>query len=131
IARRRRERVWYAGGVRKTRHGGSHMTANGTALATPVAADARQTALPGARAALVLLLAINLFNYIDRQVLAAVEPRIEEELFPAGATADPQNTEFWVGLLAPAFMVSYMVLAPLFGWLADRTSRWLLIGVGV
>src|SRR5687767_14981366 len=24
-----------------------------------------------------------------------------------------------------------MVVAPLFGWLADRTSRWLLIGVGV
>ena len=36
--------------------------------------SATQTAraLPGARAALVLLLAINLFNYIDRQVLAAV-----------------------------------------------------------
>jgi hypothetical protein len=30
--------------------------------------------LPGAGRALALLLTINLFNYIDRQVLAAVEP---------------------------------------------------------
>ena len=39
--------------------------------------------LPGARAALVLLLSINLFNYIDRTVLAAVEPRISETFFGA------------------------------------------------
>ena len=32
--------------------------------------------MPGARSAFALLLAINLFNYIDRQVLAAVEPEI-------------------------------------------------------
>ena len=31
---------------------------------------------PGARSALILLLGINLFNYIDRQVLASVEPEI-------------------------------------------------------
>src|SRR5262245_33188859 len=41
--------------------------------ATPAAVSAP---LPGARSALLLLLAINLFNYIDRQVLAAVEPEI-------------------------------------------------------
>ena len=35
------------------------------------------------------------------------------------------------GGLATAFLVSYMVLAPLFGWLADRFSRWLLIAGGV
>ena len=33
--------------------------------------------LPGATTALVLLLAINLFNYIDRQVLSAVLPKLE------------------------------------------------------
>ena len=32
--------------------------------------------IPGAYMALGLLLAMNLFNYIDRQVLAAVEPEI-------------------------------------------------------
>ncbi len=87
--------------------------------------------LPGARAALVLLLAINLFNYIDRQVLAAVEPEIAKTFFK---DADPETKKFeqtLMGALVPAFMVAYMVLAPVFGWLADRMSRWLLVGVGV
>ena len=34
---------------------------------------------PGAKAALILLVLINLFNYIDRQVLAAVVPQINVE----------------------------------------------------
>ena len=33
-----------------------------------------------ARKALALLLVINLFNYIDRQMLAAVVPKIEAEI---------------------------------------------------
>ena len=36
-----------------------------------------------------------------------------------------------MGLLAFVFMCSYMVLAPVFGWLADRFSRWLIIAFGV
>src|SRR5688500_3993453 len=78
--------------------------------------------LPGARPALILLLAINLFNYVDRQVLAAVEPLIREHF---GAT------QAQMGWLATAFLVSYMVFSPLFGWLGDRTSRWMLVAVGV
>ena len=39
---------------------------------------------PGARIALLLLLGINLFNYIDRQVLAAVEPEIRATFFQSG-----------------------------------------------
>ncbi len=97
------------------------------------------TALPGARTALLLLLAINLFNYIDRQVLAAVEPEIRNELFPeksdfpAGGLVEEREkfVKSRMGLLATAFIVSYMFLAPLFGWLAERTSRWLLVGIGV
>ena len=42
--------------------------------------------LSGARPALVLLLFINLFNYVDRQVLAAVVPSIEHSFFGAGAS---------------------------------------------
>src|SRR4051812_16884921 len=38
--------------------------------------------LPGARTALILLLLINLFNYIDRQVLAANVTPIERQLLP-------------------------------------------------
>jgi MFS transporter, Spinster family, sphingosine-1-phosphate transporter len=89
--------------------------------------EANARPAPGARTALGLLLAINLFNYIDRQVLASVEPEIRAHFFRPG---DP-NAMTLVGLLATAFLVSYMISAPIFGWLADRMSRWILIGAGV
>src|SRR5438094_4631744 len=82
-----------------------------------------------ARLSLTLLLAINLFNYIDRYVLAAVEPEIGHQFFSL-APDDPQTLEK-TGSLATAFLISYMVTAPIFGWLADRISRWLLVGVSV
>src|SRR6266566_7214490 len=83
--------------------------------------------LSSARTALFLLLGINLFNYIDRYVLSAVEPEIRAHFF---APSDP-NAHALTGLLGTAFLVSYMVAAPIFGWLADRTSRWIIIGVSV
>ena len=83
--------------------------------------------IPGAWRALALLLAINLFNYIDRYILAAVEPLIADHFFAATDETAMAKT----GSLATAFLVSYMVLAPFFGWLADRFSRWLLIAAGV
>ena len=86
-----------------------------------------QRPVPGARKAVALLLLINLFNYIDRYVLAAVESQVEHDFFPV-KNAD---TMAKMGSLATAFLVSYMVAAPIFGWLADRMSRWLLVAVGV
>jgi len=86
-----------------------------------------ETRLPGARRALLLLLAVNLFNYIDRYILAAVLPDIRKAFF---APDDPAAMGK-MGLLFTVFLVSYMLLAPLFGWLADRSSRWLLAGIGV
>src|SRR6266511_3403464 len=83
--------------------------------------------LPGAARALVLLLAINLFNYIDRYILAAVEPLISDHFF---GVAD-ETAQAKTGLLATFFLVSYMVLAPLFGALSDRFSRWLIVAGGV
>ncbi len=80
----------------------------------------------GARNALALLLAINLFNYIDRYVLASVLPTLKHQ-FLAG---DP-NQNGKAGLWTTAFLVSYMCTAPIFGWLADRFSRWILIGISV
>jgi len=77
--------------------------------------------------ALGLLLAINLFNYIDRYILAAVEPLISDHFF----AATDKDAMAKTGSLATAFLVSYMMLAPLFGWLADRFSRWLIIAFGV
>lgn len=76
--------------------------------------------------ALALLLAINLFNYIDRYVLASVLPTLKHE-FLAG---DP-NQNGKAGLWTTAFLISYMFTAPIFGWLADRFSRWILIGTSV
>src|ERR1700722_233394 len=80
-----------------------------------------------AASALALLLAINLFNYIDRYILAAIEPLISDHFFAATDDAAMAKT----GALATAFLVSYMILAPLFGWLADRPSRWVLVAIGI
>jgi MFS transporter, Spinster family, sphingosine-1-phosphate transporter len=80
--------------------------------------------IPGARRALFLLLGVNLSNYIDRYVLAAVEPQIRAAFF---APDDP-NAMAMTGLLAPAFLITYMIAAPALGWMADRFSRWIIIG---
>jgi predicted MFS family arabinose efflux permease len=82
---------------------------------------------PGAYSALALLLAINLFNYIDRQVLAALEPEIRKTFF---APNDP-HAMTRMGLLGDAFLVTYMISAPLLGWLADRFSRWIIVGCAI
>ncbi|HEX8878053.1 MAG TPA: MFS transporter [Phycisphaerales bacterium] len=79
------------------------------------------------RFAVGLLLAINLFNYIDRYVLAAVSPAVSKEFFADG---DP-HAHSKMGLLATAFLISYMVVAPVFGWLADRGNRWTIVAIGV
>lgn len=92
---------------------------------------AAETPIPQARLALTLLVLINLFNYIDRQVLAAVEPSIRGEFFPKVAGEEPANAKFWMGALSFAFLITYMVTAPIFGWLANRMRRWVLIGIGV
>jgi MFS family permease len=106
----------------------------------------KDSAAPGARSALTLLVLINLFNYIDRQVLAAVEPEIRKEFFPGpkdpetgqelidprtGEPQEPHDAKFWMGLLSTAFLVTYMLTAPVFGSLANRMSRWVLVGFGV
>lgn len=83
--------------------------------------------MPGAYGALALLLGINLFNYIDRQILAALEPEIRATFFAPNDSSAMTKT----GLLGDAFLVTYMVSAPLLGWLADRFSRWIICGAAV
>src|ERR1044071_7287399 len=85
-----------------------------------------QKTMSGAWSALFLLLAINLFNYIDRQILAALEPDIRETFF----APDDVNRMTKTGLLAVAFFVTYMVSAPVLGFLADRMSRWIIVEIG-
>lgn len=74
------------------------------------------------RYALALLLAVNLLNYIDRQVLYAVFPLVKVDL---------KLTDTMLGLLGSAFMVCYMVSAPLLGWLGDRGRRTVLASWGL
>jgi MFS family permease len=81
----------------------------------------------GATTALALLLGINLFNYIDRQVLAAVEPEIRDTFF-AKTDVNAMGKTGWLGT---AFLVTYMLSAPALGWLADRFSRWIIVGCAV
>ena len=83
--------------------------------------------MSGARSALFLLLAINLFNYIDRQILAALEPDIRASFFAPGDV----NAMTKTGLLGDAFFVTYMISAPILGLLADRFSRWIIVGSAV
>src|SRR6478672_3835335 len=65
---------------------------------------------------------LNLLNYIDRYILAAVLPRIQSELHLTSSQA---------GLLATAFLLAYFVTSPFFGALGDRLSRPRLMSVGV
>jgi MFS family permease len=83
--------------------------------------------ISNARIALFLLLGINLFNYIDRQVLAALEPEIRATFF----AASDANAMTMTGLLGAAFLVTYMLSAPILGFLADRMSRWIIVGSAV
>jgi MFS family permease len=74
------------------------------------------------RYALGLLLAVNMLNYIDRQVLFAVFPLIKIDLHLSDTA---------LGFLGSAFMFSYMLIAPLFGWLGDHWSRTRLAAGGL
>jgi MFS family permease len=88
-----------------------------------VAETQRAPALPaGARYAVVVLTAMNLLNYIDRYVPSAVKPLFQKELgFSDAQTAYPLT----------AFVLVYMLTSPIFGSLADRWSRKVLIALGV
>jgi MFS family permease len=98
------------------------------AAGTRAAAERRPTqGIAGARLSLGLLLAINLFNYLDRYILAAAEKPIRDQFFKP----DDPDAKFWTGSLATAFLVSYMLTAPVFGWLSDRVRRWAIVGIGV
>jgi MFS transporter, Spinster family, sphingosine-1-phosphate transporter len=73
------------------------------------------------RTALVVLTALNLLNYADRNVLFAVQPLVQDEFHLSKAQ---------LGYLTSAFLGFYMVAAPFVGPLADRYSRKLIIAFG-
>jgi predicted MFS family arabinose efflux permease len=71
--------------------------------------------------ALVVLTALNLLNYVDRNVLFAVQPLVQDEF---------HLSKTQIGYLTSAFLGFYMIAAPFVGPLADRYSRKLMIGLG-
>lgn len=95
-------------------------------MRAPMSEQLQSTQARDARRALLLLVVINLVCYLDRYILASILKPLKDE-FLAG---DP-NANGKAGLLTSAFMVSYMVTAPIFGVLADRYNRWTIIGLSV
>jgi MFS family permease len=71
---------------------------------------------------LSVLTGLNLLDYLDRQLLAAVLPALQAELKFGDEEA---------GTIATAFMLGYFLTAPIFGYLGDRMSRRWLIAAGV
>lgn len=71
---------------------------------------------------LTLLTGLNLLNYLDRLVVAAILPKIKDELGFSDTVA---------GALATIFLLGYMLTSPIFGRLGDRISRKGLITLGI
>jgi MFS transporter, Spinster family, sphingosine-1-phosphate transporter len=72
-------------------------------------------------ATFALLLALNFLNYIDRYILFGVQPLIQHQF---------NATDRQMGALTTAFFITYMIVAPLSGWLGDWFRRKPLIIVG-
>lgn len=77
------------------------------------------------RTALAVLTLINLFNYLDRWVVAALAESMKH--------SELQLSDTQLGSLMTGFLIVYMIAAPIFGSLGDRRSRprMLALGVGI
>lgn len=86
---------------------------------TSLAADSR---VPGAGYAVFILTMMNLLNYLDRII-----PSVVKDLFKV----DLKLTDAQTSLPITGFVIVYMLTSPIFGALADRWSRKVLIALGV
>src|SRR5215471_10576899 len=73
-------------------------------------------------ATLAVLTGLNILNYIDRNVLFAVQSEVKKEFLVS---------DYKIGVLTGAFFFTYMFAAPLIGWLGDRFPRKNLIVIGI
>lgn len=78
--------------------------------------------LPSPGTSLAVLTGLNLVNYLDRFIPAAVLPAIIASLGLSGAEA---------GALQMVFILSYALVSPAAGWLGDRRPRFELAAIGV
>jgi MFS family permease len=88
-------------------------------LATLTGTSSRR--ISPALATLILLIALNLLNYIDRYILPGELSLIQNEFHASREQ---------MGALTTAMFVVYMLAAPLTGWLGDRYRRKPLIIAG-
>lgn len=63
---------------------------------------------------LVVLTSLNILNYIDRNIFAALVPAMQRDL---------HFSDTKMGWLGSAFILSYTLIAPVFGYLGDRGPR--------
>ncbi len=76
-----------------------------------------------ARYALSILTLINLFNYLDRWVVAAVVESLKK--------SELHLSDTQIGLIPAGFIIVYSLTSPLFGSFGDRRARPPLIALGV
>ena len=74
------------------------------------------------RLLLAVLTGLNILNYIDRNVLFAVQSDVKKEFLVSDAK---------IGLLTSAFFFTYMFAAPVVGWMGDRFPRKNIVVFGI
>src|SRR3989454_129323 len=85
--------------------------------------DPVRKSLQTARVGLVVLTLINLFNYLDRWIVAALAESMKH--------SELRLSDTQLGALMTGFLIVYTLTAPLFGLLGDTRSRNRLLAVGV
>ncbi|HET6284741.1 MAG TPA: MFS transporter [Polyangia bacterium] len=78
--------------------------------------------LPSPRVALAILTGLNLLNYVDRYIPAAVLPSL---------IAGLQLSDAQAGLVQTLFMITYSLVSPVVGILGDRRPRFRMAAIGV
>ena len=74
------------------------------------------------RLLLAVLTGLNILNYIDRNVLFAVQSDVKKEFLVSDAK---------IGILTSAFFFTYMFAAPVVGWMGDRFPRKNIVVFGI
>jgi predicted MFS family arabinose efflux permease len=87
----------------------------------PTSPQPSRLRLTPAQGTLLLLIGLNLLNYIDRYILPGELSLIQREF---------HSTDHQMGALTTALFLFYMIAAPLTGWLGDRFPRKPLIIAG-
>jgi len=79
----------------------------------------------GSAISVLVLVYVNLINYMDRSTVAGLLEEIKKD-----KDFDIHQDKY-LGLLQTAFVVCYMLFAPIFGYLGDRYSRKWILGIGI